>query len=457
MTVIISGGIMQEVRPSGGGFPLPISEALAVHRGGSGSIPLIGLIKHVTYEGMYRTQPWVQAVVNKLVYALARLPLKTYEVDGNDDRQLDRSSGLAQLMRKPWPRARGWHFKVALGWSLFVHGHALFLKGRPGEGQPPDSVWPVPWPLVQTVEDERGIIGYVVNLMSGSYSLAPDDVIHYELVGGGSPLEPLRASLRIEEASQRWQEKLFENSAVPRGAFVTESKIRDEAMPRLRAELEQMYGGVENAGRFGIFDQGLKWQAISASAVDAELVNQRKLAREEVCGVYDVAPPLVGILEKATFNSTEALHEALYVDTLGARMVLIEETTAAHLIDPEPSWDGRFVEFDTKAVLRPTPEARYRSYLMGQQSSTNSVNERRREENLPPIDHPLADAVMMPTNMVALGPDGLTLPTGVDEGGGVPAEGAVSDVVAVDAAALTLEAYRAGLGDNGPSLDPEEG
>jgi phage portal protein BeeE len=53
------------------------------------------------------------------------------------------------------------------------------------------------------------------------------------------------------------------------------------------------------------------------SAVDGELIELRKLNREEACAVYDMPPPMVQILDRATFSNIDEQHQMLYVDTLG--------------------------------------------------------------------------------------------------------------------------------------------
>lgn len=400
MTVLVSrGGLV----PARKGFPFPTS--LPVSKGPSGGyIPLLrgeGLAH--TYEGIYKSQPWVYAVVNKLAYGIARLPFKVYEELEGDSRQRARGNDLDRLLRSPGGRRSSFDLKLDIAGSLLIHGNALVLKSRESEGAPPNELWVVPWRLVETIEDERGIIGYSILIGAETYAIAPRDVVHYRFFKGISPIEPLRRTLALEDAAMTYQGNNFLNGITPRGAFVTDRDVNEKSAERLRAELSQMYAGVDNAGRFGVLGNGFKWEQMGQSAVDADLINQRRLSREEVCGAYDVSPVLVGILDRATFSNVEELHKSLYVDAIGPKLTLIEETTQTQLIDEEPAWDGYFVEFDTNEVLRPDPEARFRAYLMAQQSSTLTVNERRKLENLPPIDDPAADTVFMPVNMVAVG------------------------------------------------------
>lgn len=458
MTVVVTkGGQVAQVKR----YPLARTEprSVAPQRGRVRLYDAFG--RTATYEAMYRSQPWVYAVVNKLVYGLARLPLKTYVYGDSGDRErAERGNDLDRLIRRPWPRWADWHLKVHIGWDLFVHGQAALLTAATRAGAPPTELWPVPWRNVETLEDESGIVGYSIIGASGTrFSVDPGRIVHFTLPGRVSPMEPLRRTLAIEDAAMTWQGENFRNGITPRGAFTTEQKINEKTLPVLREELTALYAGPENGGRFGIFDQGLKWSSIGMSAVDAALIDQRKLSREEVCAAYDVPPPTVGILDRATFNNTTEMRKQLYIDALGPKAVLVESTLNAQLVDPVAAWDGYFLEFDMDGVLRPDAEARYRAHLMAQQSSTSSVNERRRLENLPPIGNPddptnVANQVLLPANMI---------PTGHYEQlaleGAAPAApdgGAAAPEAASLAQALVAEAFRVGTGDPDRTVGHDE-
>lgn len=403
MTTIISEGRLADLKS----YPLPRSGQLTTAGPTAGSVPLLSLDGITnTYERMVRQQPWLYTVIAKLTWNGSRLPLNPYEYgEDGESRKRSRGSDLDRLMRRPRPRTSAFSFKSAIIWDLHVHGHALVLKSRSSAGAPPDELWNVPWTNVQTVSDESGIVAYKIVVNGIGTTVAPTEVIHYSLPNGISPIEVLRRTLALEDASMTFQGQSFLNGITPRGAFVTDQRINEASLPRLREELSALYAGPDNAGRFGVFDQGLRWAQMGSSAADAQLIEQRKLSREEVCAVYDVPPPLVGILDRATFSNVDELHKALYVDALGPRLTLIEETTQAQLVEDEPAWDGLFVEFNMDALLRPDTESRARAHLMSQQAGVTTVNERRKLENLPPIDDPAADTVLMPLNMSQVGED----------------------------------------------------
>jgi HK97 family phage portal protein len=400
MTIIVSGGRPRNVGAKA--YPFPSRSTTTV----GSTQNIVSLLRGdgltYSYEGVFRSQPMLHAVVMKLVYGIARNPLKSYSGADVDTRERDRTSTLAQLIRRPYPFGSEFQLKAHLALDAHVHGHALAVKVRErGAGSTPAELWPVPWRHVQVVRDDhQNILGYNVVVGSEPISVGREEVVHISLPGG-SPIESLRSTLALEDAAQTYQAENVRNGITPRAAFTTDQRLGENVIPRLREELSKLYAGSENAGKAMILDQGLKPERLGVTPVDMDLISQRKLSREEVCAAYDVAPTLLG-LERGTYASVGEYRKALF-DAIATKLVLIEDALNVQLVDPEPSWDGLFLEFDTNELLRPDPEARARMHMLTQQASTTTINERRRYENLPALDDPVADTVFMPVNMLPVG------------------------------------------------------
>lgn len=414
MTVIVSGGTPRVVDVKS--YPGPLSSQM---RNGpsQGLVPLLrgdGLA--TTYEGIYRSQPIVFAVVNKLVYGGGRIPFVVMREDDRGEFERVGKTSLGRLLRRPYTRGSQFDLKAHIFGSALVHGHSLMLKYRPSVGAAPTELWPVPWRLVQTISDDAGVALYSITSGGQTVVLGPEDVVHISLPGG-SPIESLRRTVALEDAAATWQGENLRNGVMPRGAFSTDSRLNDAVIPRLREELQKLYAGAENGGRLAILENGLKWQQIGLSAADTELIAQRKFSRQEVTAAFDVPLLLVVPEGAASFPATIEARRSLF-DAVAARLVLVEDALNAQLVDPEPEWEGLTVKGDTTEFLRPDPEARARMHMLTQQASTTTVNERRAVEGLPRIDDPVADTVFMPQNMTPLGqePD-------VDPAAGTPAQG----------------------------------
>jgi HK97 family phage portal protein len=220
-------------------------------------------------------------------------------------------------------------------------------------------------------------------------TVLPKDVVHYRLMGGRSPLEPLRRTLGIEDAATDWQLQALEHGPSLRGAFTTDKLLQDRTLPRLRAELEELYSS-PSGKTLGIFDQGLAFHSLSQSAADVSLIETRKATREEAAATYGIPAPMVGILDHATYSNISELRRSFYVDTVSPYCTLIEETEEAQLITPVATWvrEGVFTEFELGEILKPDPLAEAQSIMLLTSSGTNATNDNRKLKRMDPIGDP---------------------------------------------------------------------
>jgi len=348
----------------------------------------------LTYEQIYRSQPAVYAVVNKILKGLSRLPLLSYQMgDDGESRARIRAHALPRLIKRPWMRHSDWDLKVEMIFDLLVHGKCLAWKFRPGPGQPPRELWPIPWPDVQPVTDQRGIIGFNIYLGAGVYSISPDDAVYLEMPHGVPPLEPLKRTLTLEEGAIDWQENSLANGVTAKAVFTTKINVTNKpAMDALRAELMPLYASGPGGRTLAVLGEGSDIKALGGiSSTDLELMTQRKFSREEVCACFDVQPSMLGFEstgQPATYASAKEFARAFYVDTLGPTVTMLEAGFNEQLVLCEPMWDGLFLAFDMSALLRPDPEAMARADLMDMQSATSTINQRMAARNQPPIGDP---------------------------------------------------------------------
>lgn len=376
-------------------------------------IDLIGLNKSLSYDNLYKQQPWVYAAVNKLARGIARLPWQAFDSpEATAAHLLPESDPLSALLARPYPRGSGFKLREHMVASMVLYGASITIKDRPGPGRPPTNLWPIPWRYVEVIQgSQRPIDAYVITVGSERRYFVPEDVIHCQWWSpdglGISPLEPLRVTLALEDAAQRYSVSSFANGARPSGAVTTEQPMPKPAREELRTEIESMHAGMDNAFRIALLTHGLKWEPFAHSAQEAELIPLRKLTRDEVCGVLDIPPPALHILDRATFSNIDEQHRMLYQDSYGPYLTNIEETMAVELI--EMDFPGKAMAFDMDEMLRGDPEKRSQSQQRRFQSGAVTPNELRAEEGKDPApgsfngdqivpDHP-ANQVYIPVNM----------------------------------------------------------
>ncbi|MFP3708172.1 phage portal protein [Paraburkholderia sp. SIMBA_009] len=199
---------------------------------------------------------------------------------------------------------------------------------------------------------------------------------------GVSPIVAAAAAGTMGNRIQSNSRAFFGNMSRPGGVLSTPGKISDETADRVKRQWETNYGGA-NAGRVAVVGDGLKYDAVTMSATDAQLIEQLKWAVEDVARCYHV--PLYKIGADPTGSKTAAnigaLEQSYYTDCLQAP---IEEMEIC-LDDGFEVPDGQGFEVDVRGLLRMDPGARYDAYAKAVGGGWMAPNEARAAENMAPV------------------------------------------------------------------------
>ncbi|MGC4252440.1 MAG: phage portal protein [Sphingobium sp.] len=179
-------------------------------------------------------------------------------------------------------------------------------------------------------------------------------------------------------AAQNASTKLFQNGARPGGILTAPGAISDETARRLKEHWDNNYTGA-NAGKVAVLGDGLKFEAMSMKAVDAQLVEQLKWSAEVVCSTYHVPPYKIGIGQQPTYNNVQALNTEYYSQCL---QVLIE---AIELCLDEGLATGEMLgtEFDVDNLLR--MDSVTQMEVLDKAKNVMKPNEARKKLDLPPV------------------------------------------------------------------------
>jgi HK97 family phage portal protein len=368
-----------------------------------------------SYSEIYQTQPVVAAVVNKIVRQGATMPLKTYRRGDDGEKQRvtsrddDPGAGLAGIFERPAPRCGPIHVKQWILSPSLVFGNGLLAKFRgDGPDNPPTELLPMDWRFVSAYANAGSVLWWGTTQVSGVERYVPvEETLHFAWDSAGgclgvSPLHQLAVSLRLEDAAQRWQTSSFRNAARPSSAVTLPQGANPskDQMRVMRETLESVHRGVDNAFKVALLAPGATWQPMGFNMQEAALVDTRRLNREEVCMVYDVKPSVIGDLSTpgAGYGSVVEINKDFYRSTLRPWLTMIEETIQAQLIDPEPEWDGLFVEFDLSEVLKGEPSAVAAQIATEIASGTMTPAEGRKIQNRSKLDQEGMDKAYLPTN-----------------------------------------------------------
>ncbi len=403
--MIISGGAAVGFAPQALGEVTPIANATGYFYGRD-ALELSG--QWATYSRMYQAQPTVATVVDKVSNAVARLSLHVWDASPAAGKVLDATSPYARLIANPCQGMSPYAFYRWTAATYEIFGEAFWYKVRGGLGQVL-GLLPMHPSRVAVERDKDGKVVYVFTLGVASAGLlrAPAaDVVPFlryhpdNLMRGLSRLEPLRSTLLNEDAARRATASWWKRGARPSFALSTDQKLSEPAVRRLQATIQADHAGADNMGGSLVLEEGLKPIVTQLTAEDMQYVETRKLNMQETCMVYDIPPPVVHILDHATFSNITEQMRSMYRDSMAPRLEDLESVVDTFL-RPDFDADGvKRAKFALDEVLRGDFETRATAIQQLVQSGVMKPSEARPLFDLddagPRADKLYANAALQP-------------------------------------------------------------
>lgn len=329
----------------------------------------------------------VWACVKLLSETVASLPLSIYRRTENGGRVLDTNHPLSILFSgKPNRYQTKVEFFETVLLNLVLHGNAYCGITRMGGRIV--SLMPMMSAQVRVAILADGSVVYEYHKSDGVEVLASESVWHLKLMGNGviglSPLDYQRNTLGIAQAAENAVTKIYRNGAKPSGVLSMDRVLTPKQREEIRANFSSLTTGSDD--RLMVLEGGVKFDAISLSPQDIELLSSRKFQLNEICRWYGVPSVMVNDTSGSTVwgSGIGQIVEGFYKLTMRPILEKIEASIDANLMGPREV-GTRFSEFDFDALLRTDFKTRLESYRIGVQGSIFTPNECRKEEGLPPV------------------------------------------------------------------------
>jgi HK97 family phage portal protein len=326
------------------------------------------------------------------------------EAEGGRERVTN--SALSRILKRPNDYQSRSDFLLNLASDLYRDGNSYALATRndryevaalhpfdPRRSRPvigPDGA--VFYELAGNNVIEGGNNGFV-RVRSGSIVAPARDVLHVKLeprraepLVGVAPAQHAMAAINAQRAISSQLINMFGNMNRPAGVIETDANIQQGQIDELRKRFTNAWKGIDNlAGGPPILTNGFKFKGISMSAKDSELIMAAKLTEDEIFAVFGVPPAILGLTDRSTFASTEALMQFWLARGLGFAINHIE-VGMDHFFGLK-GWPYEWVEFDTSALLRVAYKDRIEALARGVQGGIYAPNEARNAEDLPDADY----------------------------------------------------------------------
>ncbi|MBW0270772.1 phage portal protein [Nocardia sp. MH4] len=382
----------------------------SLSRPGAPAMPRLRLADDMTmdYLELWRTQGSVRTCVSFLARNVSELAIHVFERRSDLERVRVTNHPLPELLETPNPFTTQYRLMSALMHDMGIWDRAYWWKIKPKSGGL--GLVRLPPPLV-TPKGENWLTPdqFEVQASRGKRLIPADEVVYFRGYAGlddfgSSPIEALRSTLAEEWAAGRMREQVLRNGARVSGYLsrpVEAPKWEEPARERFRKSWRSQYtGGGPEVGGTPVLEDGMTFVPASQTAKDLQYLEVRKLSREEVAAAYFIPPPMVGILDHATFSNITQQHKMLYQDTLGPWLTQLKQEIELQLI-PDLSADRLYVEFNLREKLSGSFEERGKTIQTAVGGPWMTVNEARALDNRPPIDG--GDELIRPLNVTQNG------------------------------------------------------
>lgn len=340
--------------------------------------------------------------IERRANVIASLPLFVYAVDGNGQKKLARGTLLYQLLHdSPNSRMTPFEFWRAMVMNHDLRGNAYARIDRNANGEAV-ALWPMPADQVRHVVMDDGTGVYEYRIGNDIAILAETNVLHLKNLGNGTTglpkLDFMAATVSEAGNAQREANGTFANGGKPTGVLMVDSILKQEQRDKLRQNMAELANG--STDRLYILEANMKYQPLSLTPEQQQLLETRRFTIEEICRWFDVPPVLAHHANVTTWGSAvEQIIDGWHKLSIGPMLVNLDQAVRKRVLTAGQR-ARMTAEFSHDALLRGSIKDRYAVYVAGINGGVLAPNEARQFENLPPV--PGGDIVRSQMQMVPL-------------------------------------------------------
>jgi HK97 family phage portal protein len=278
--------------------------------------------------------------------------------------------------------------------SLLIDGNAFVRLFRDNSGNIVNMV--VLNPL--NVQVSRNALGqkFYTSTVEGNKVLSGDEMLHISgsiiMPGefrGKSPIDTLKENIGLAISLESFAARFFGQGTLTQGVIEYPGALTAEQAENLARSFDRQHKSFRKAHKTGILSGGAVFKPTTIANDQAQMLDSRRLAVEDVARAYRVPTDMIGLNNGGqSYNSIEQKQIAFVTHTLRPWLAKLEDAFSTLLID------GAYLAFSTDDLLRGDYATRIEGYSKLLQNGVLSTNEVRRKENMRPIEG--GDVVRVP-------------------------------------------------------------
>jgi HK97 family phage portal protein len=337
----------------------------------------------------------VYACVTLIASDIAKIRIRLVEQDKNGIWSEVDVPAFSPVLAKP----NNWQNRIKFfeQWviSKLLAGNAYILKERDQRGVVV-GLYVLDPSKVKALVAPNGDVYYEIRkdnlsgVESDTITIPASEIIHDTMVALYHPLcgvSPLSAcglaathGLTIQENSQRF----FRNDSTPGGILTAPGAIDKDTAERIKEHWESNMTG-ENRARVAVMGDGMKYEKMSMTATEAQMIDLLKWDETNVCTAFHVPPYMIGVGPAPAYNNIEALNQQYYTQCLQTHIESIELCLDEGLGLTAHQAHTYGTEFDLDDLLRMDTATQYKTIGDGIGAGLLAPNEGRKKIGQKPV------------------------------------------------------------------------
>lgn len=312
------------------------------------------------YLEAYADSTWIYACVSRKAQDAAALPLKLYRRKGRDTEEVENHAAIEVLsyINEHMTAYDYWEY-VFSSLELTGNAYSWIIEHK---GTLPASLLPLIPSLIEPVpsSDAKKLIeGYRYHVNNSSKHIDAEEMHHTRYynplksgyVIGISPLTSARMAYETGKRLARWNLNQIKNGNSMRGALKTDNPYFNDKDKRAEAmdSWRNRFKGEEGES-IGVLYGGLDFKEFGVSQQDMDFLNQHKMTREDILGVYKVPPAVLGLFEYANYANAEQQEKFYWRNGMLPMLRKVESSYNEKFLPKFGKEKGLFLAFDTSKI-----------------------------------------------------------------------------------------------------------
>jgi HK97 family phage portal protein len=312
----------------------------------------------------FKASVWVYACVYRIMKDAASVPWIA-EVRKGDAWEPDETHPLTELMEYPNDYMSRQDMIERLTAHLYLGGNGLWSKiiitSRRGVTRGRKIVaelWPIDPSGITPVPSRSQFIAKYRYEKDGVVikDWDPAEIIHFSFTDPGNPywgMSPLQAAARTVDTdieAVKWNKVALQNRAVPDGIFSFPQALTKDQWSEARERVREQFQESSERRAPWVMGSSAQYTAMSLTPVEMDWLESRKDMRVEICAVYGVHPPIVGIYDDATLANIATARRMHWEDTIIPYLDDLDAGLNRSLVPHFGPRDQLRLSYDTTAV-----------------------------------------------------------------------------------------------------------